>query len=670
MGYGRTVSKDSDEEDEESGSSSTTLTVDDDDDASTKTYVKATQKYKEDYEEAHALPTYSEEELEGLGLTEEALGDDWDSYKDLVATGDFRRINEAYREVLGRNADRGGYWNYLYFKPIDPDALRLDLATSFEAQDRGIDASEYGAVAVEDLDYASLSPAQQQYIDAYRGESTKYKLFQNQLEGWIGAQGTGSDEGIQRGIDDMMAFLTGEATYESYGRVYSQDAIDRMGGTYTPVGYNAAQTIILPEGVDITGGLWNDTREWEYDDGTGSGVFYSSAKGEMTQGLFGEPGQWVLDRLGQDIVGVVDVIMTLANPFHDLSKDIMFGSEGGSDIDQEGGDLVESVGIRREDWETFEEVQEVVAKIVVETALNVIAPGSGMLFEAAYQGLKSYQANLYGRGGDFDWGTAIVDVGMAGIPSFGVGAWAKAGEAAVKAAATEALKQEASTRGYNEGEGDKIWQAAAVSLAGSATQGNVYGFDTSAIGRTAAQYAFADEDERDGVLKNALMAAVVDTASNRSKGNTKTEYSGIGSEGYGSWLGLKSAGSAKSWEFGTPAVMKESIDVQDPVTGEVQQGVVANKGYLGVFGRSNDLYGKQVIVKDGIPYKVSTLQDRGVLTSRGGKLARLVGSGLTGLSSLSSRDTTEQFDKRFNTWLDSDESAAYRDWASASGNQF
>ena len=66
--------------------------------------------------------------------------------KQTVATE--AEIKAAYKEVLGRSADKGGLENYKK-AGLTVDQLKKDLAGSVEAGRRGVDATKYGVKAAD-----------------------------------------------------------------------------------------------------------------------------------------------------------------------------------------------------------------------------------------------------------------------------------------------------------------------------------------------------------------------------------------------------------------------------------------------------------------------------------------------------------------------------------------
>lgn len=540
------------------------------------------------------------------------------------------QVRQAYRDVLGREADESGLKNYVnWTKKRGIDFVKKALASSEEASRRGVDPTKFGAKA---FDPAKLSAKYQPYYEQWKTRfgNRIFTDFDAMTLKWGGDAYSPEAYGQK---------LAGNIDDSGDGVVITSKAVDALGpdlskhftGT-TPGGFLFPRVTVVDGkevAVTLKGDTFGKTKQYTQD-GQDTGYNVVGSTGNLSSGLVGELG-WKdpvgdLRKLGigKDVIGAAGALSdayTLG--LADIGENILVGQKGSGQIDPLSA---KTVGMSEKSYNRTVGYGQFAAKTAAEVALTATGAAApvAMALEAGWQAAKAAEARSMRT--DFDWANAVISTLAAGIqiPSNAVVA------SAAKAGAVSAGYDALSGRSVNW---SKAAEAAAVGGVGAmGLLGKVGNTDIA-----ASAYAIAKSDNKSDAWAAVAIQAGVGAAGAKAQGQDLISLKGSAFDT--KWKGSFSPGGSRAgWNLG-------NADAYVPVRYDAPIEYTNKDGSKEIFRNQRRVWGRSGYGDETIMFDSGSGQD--VALSRaagstgavapGGRFSRRKFSEESGMQYLSDR---------------------------------
>jgi hypothetical protein len=346
-------------------------------------------------------------------------------------------VIRAYEDVFGRTPSQQEIAHQVAVQGIteftDYDSLVKGLSRSPEAQNRGVDPTEFGnVIAVPD----TLSEEQRSYYDVALEFNDPSDIFIDDIQTWTQFGGDPSHYRAELSGQVLRPVRFGADGTASSSPIYTPEAIETMGGSFVQTGFDTGTSVVLPAGANVTGDYWKkvDSFEIRGDPDIPDGSYdVLVAEGAPSGGLFGAIADFTgikeIEEFGHDLNKAITSELALATPVLALTplapvaaaatvatvgdplgitQGILFGDAGR----QRTLNAYENIGINEE---SASEIMGIGTQLT--SAILAATPGG---LPAAFAVQAANVANIASvEGAEFGFGEALPELGRAVVSTFG-----------------------------------------------------------------------------------------------------------------------------------------------------------------------------------------------------------------------------------------------------------
>lgn len=458
------------------------------------------------------------------------------------------QVKQAYKDVLGREADASGLKHYVRETGIHGiDWVKKDLATSKEARSRGVDPTKFGA---KKFDPASLAKKYQPYYEQWKASNGGVFTDQDALRLKWDGDAYSVDAYKQKllgNIDDGNGVRINEAAVQALGADLSKHFTGTQGGQ----GFLFPR-ITMVDGVEtevkLKGDTFGKTKKYTNKDGTDTGYNVVGATGNLSTGVVGWAGEKTGIKafedpvgalrkagVGRDVIGALGASRDIATlGVADIDENILFGQRGSNQIDPWSA---KAIHVKEKDYSRGVQYGQMAAKTIAQVVLTATGAGApaAMALEAGWQAARAAEAKQMRT--DFSWGNAAVMTLSAGIAVGSDSVMAGAAIAGASSAGAQAIDGKSVDWGV-VGEAAAIGGVSKMNLLG-----NVQGIDIA-----TSAYQFNKAEDKSWAFAGIAASGMANAATRAANGEQLSWFDSSGSVLDTKWKGsFGSGGSREGW---------------------------------------------------------------------------------------------------------------------------